>query len=428
LRWSAVTLLINELTQSVRPVCGGKLESKVVVSKVIVSGLKTSKKMSSPLTAINPLILTSKFFGFSLCTIDGKSWAPKYHKIDIAAIFFTLLMTVVLNAIYWTTFFSDTYDEFRSVILELSLPLLINIDYLINACAIVWFFVKRRKIAKLLKKMNAIDEKFSLDLNFTFDYKREKIKVGIYVVAALMSVTLMNIVDIAVVRTQEIPINPQDFVFIFWSFYAQVVQHLHQVIGMAAIKSRLAALGHLVKTTDNFDIKKFSRIHLGCIDAIAIFNDIFPPIMMLYFGDMFCWVCVLIFDMATVPKSTVMDFVNSVVMNAPHAIYFMGILFVIIRTAEGVKGEVRRLVVVLCQKMNACEKKEEREEVTQLLHQIVNIPVDFSSGLIDYDWKLMFKVWNQCENFIIIHHHSFFHHHRHHFSLLSSFLIIIINL
>ncbi|KAG5669073.1 hypothetical protein PVAND_016972 [Polypedilum vanderplanki] len=345
--------------------------------------------MSSVLHSISSLISTSKFFGLTLFTVDSKSWTAKITKIDKIAITFTIFMNFILNCIYWSSVNSSTYDEFRNEILELSLPLLVYVDYLIIAISIIWFFIKRQKIARFIKKIHEIDESFLQNFDHKFDYKKEKFKICLCVISALTFMTLMCALDLIVLIFENVGLNNQDFIFLFWSSYSQIIQHFHQIIGINAIKIRLTAFKKFIKSTTKFEVEKFSKIHLEIIDAISIFNEIFPPIMMIYFADMFSWICVLIFDMATMPKTTFMEFFIAFAMNVPHSIYFIGILYLIIKSAENVKNEIRKCVIELWIKINSSEEKNKGME--QLIYQMVNIPVEFTSGLIDYDWKLMFK-------------------------------------
>lgn len=342
--------------------------------------------------SLYPIIFTSKLFGFSLFTINPASWLPSYEKIDFFATIFFIFMNILLNFIYWTSSFGFTSDGFTNKILEVSAPLLIFVDYLINATAVVWFFIKRKKICKLLKIFNEIDENFLTEFDIKFDYKKSRFKLLKWLLALLILISVINTVDFVVIKSSGIPMNNKDFILVFWNFYAQNFHHFNQIVAMHGIKRRLQVLNHLIKLSKNVKINELSKIHLKIVDAVHIFNQIFPPITMLYFANLFCWLCLLIFDMATCKKNNFSEFFQAFAMNVPHSIYLIGILYLVIKTAESVKTEVRKCLINLCEINNGCERKEMKKEIGQFSYQIVNVPMEFSSGLIDYDWKFMFKV------------------------------------
>jgi hypothetical protein len=130
---------------------------------------------------------------------------------------------------------------------------------------------------------------------------------------------------------------------------------------------------------------------------VEIFNEIFSPMIFLHFADIFCWLCVLIFDIATRSVCSYKELMSTLAMNVPHALFMICFLCVTIKSAENVMSEAKKCINLLHEIVNSnyCEnkyKQDVRSEVFQLGIQIITLPVKFSCGLIDFDWKSLFKV------------------------------------
>ncbi|KAG5669070.1 hypothetical protein PVAND_016970 [Polypedilum vanderplanki] len=352
----------------------------------------------SILISIRPLIFISKLAGLSLFTINSKTCQAAVTRLDLFAIFVTIFMHLFFNFVYWRSVLGPDIDDITNEILEVSTPLLLYVDYLINAFAIFWFFLKRRKIVELILRFAEIDENLAMEFGIKFNYKRQRNKIAVLLLATMMVATLININDFitsAGIKINSLEFYNFDIIFFLWNSLCQIIQFCCFVVGMRAIRQRFKLVGHCVNDRLNA-IKILNKIHLKIAKIVQDFNEIFTPIMFMHFADIFCWLCFLIFDIVTYPWK---NFFETLAMNIPHSVYMISFIIATIKTAESVKSEAKKCVAKL---HDVSGEVKDKNEIFQFLIQLITMPVKFTCGLIDFDWKMLFKFISASFMYFII--------------------------
>jgi hypothetical protein len=116
--------------------------------------------------------------------------------------------------------------------------------------------------------------------------------------------------------------------------------------------------------------------------------------MMIYLAEIFCWLCVSTFAIAT-NDINLNTFYPILVINSTSFLYFIITLYVFVKAIEEVKGQVKILLLKIYKNLNEKCDVNENNELRMFAHQIINLPVNFGCDFIDFDWKLLFKVGTQ---------------------------------
>lgn len=338
---------------------------------------------SSFLSSICPTLTILKVTGFLLFSIDASQWTSKVTKVDKIVMAFTILYHILLNFIYFRSLFGDAYDSFSNKILAFSTPALIFYDYFVNFVAIVWIFLKRESFVKMTRYFSEIDD----ELESTMNYTKDKVKNVKVILSVSVSMIILNVSDYFALNLAEIKVNGSDMILLAWNYFAQVIQLTSQIVFILEIKKRLKIMNLKLNSKS---VKNIAKIHLKTIKIIAEFNEIFSPLLFLYFADFFCWLCVLIFDIVSFPYNNFGQTMSIVMMNVPHALYMIFMIYFIIKSTEGVKSEDQKLLLKVHE--NILENGDPSGDFVKFSAQIVSFPVKITCGLINFDWRLFFKV------------------------------------
>lgn len=109
--------------------------------------------------AIFPLHFVSKLSGFTLFSINSKTFATRFSCIDAILIIVTSVVNFGLNHFFWNHLVITSY--FKSQIIRTILPTLMYGKFFINFLTFVWSIAMRKKIARLLKAIQDVDEMVS---------------------------------------------------------------------------------------------------------------------------------------------------------------------------------------------------------------------------------------------------------------------------
>lgn len=182
------------------------------------------KKMTQELTildAAEPLLFISKFTGYSLFTIDRKTWRARVTKLDILAILLTIWINLGLNCIYWKSIISVEANV--NTISKVSLPILVYLDYVINVIGVLWIFMNSCKISELLRLFKEIDENF-MDIGGCVDYRREKMNAIRSLTAVVVTSIGFIIMDMFILTFSDFVTEKLFAVVIFWSYFCTMTQ------------------------------------------------------------------------------------------------------------------------------------------------------------------------------------------------------------
>lgn len=335
------------------------------------------------LSSISPTLFALKITGYFLFSINTNQWTLKVSKVDILAILSTIFYQFMLNFIYLRSLFNDAYASFPNKILAVSTPALIFYDYFVNFIAIVWIFLKRISFVKIVRFFSEVDE----ELDFTLNYNKDKIKNLKMLLSMSIFMIILNISDYFALQLADIKVTGSDMVLLAWNYISQIIQLTSQIVLIYEIKKRIEAMNAKINSKS---IKNIAKIHLKVIKIVGEFNKTFSPLLFFYFANFFCWLCVLIFDIVSCPYKNFGHTMSLIMMNIPHALYMISMVFFIIKATEGVKSENQKLLMKVHE--NIVENGDLSEDFVKFSTQIVSLPVKFSCGLITFDWRLFFKV------------------------------------
>lgn len=292
-------------------------------------------------------------------------------------IIFTILFHILCNFLYFKSLFGPTYSSWaENEIVSYTAPFLVYLDYLSSFINILWIFYHRNNFAKMMKIFSEIDESFEFKLN----YRKEKIKnlkTLIFVATFAISLSFCDYLALKINQTQ---INGYDMIFLCWSYFAQVILITSIFVIIRGIFKRVKILK--LNLTNKMSIK----VHFKITKIITKFNKIFSVPLFLYFANFFCWICVLTFDFVTSEVKNFGEFLAIVTMNIPHMIYMIFAIVIVVKAVENVKEEIQKCL------MKIFEISDGSEEFLRFSTQIIQLPVKFSCGFIDFDWKMIFKV------------------------------------
>lgn len=108
--------------------------------------------------AIRPLHILSKLSGVTIFTINSKTLKPQVKLNDAVIIIGTVAISYYLNEQFWNLLSSDSKNYLQSRLLKIIFPFLIYGKFFINVLAMVWSFMARTKVAKIVEKITEIDD------------------------------------------------------------------------------------------------------------------------------------------------------------------------------------------------------------------------------------------------------------------------------
>lgn len=139
------------------------------------------------------------------------------------------------------------------------------------------------------------------------------------------------------------------------------------------------------------EMKILAKIHLMIIESIEMFNSVYGPVNMMCVALVFGWHCLFTFmtTMSSVmwTKYTLVCLFDILL----HAILFSNVLIVIFY-GERAKSEGHKTVKLLYGILNETDCKIMKDQIQNMISQICDTKVEFSCGLVDFNWKFLFKV------------------------------------
>jgi len=164
---------------------------------------------------------------------------------------------------------------------------------------------------------------------------------------------------------------------------------------MTGIRRKYEAVNNFLILNPNLkiqDIKILSKIHLMTTESIEMFNTIYGPAQMFYISVGFSWFSMFIFKLF-MSSSIIWSkfFYVSIYSIMINIIYFSTVILMFYH-GEGAKKEGRRTIKLLYGMQDALECENLERKMQKLISQICDTKVEFSCGLVDFNWKFFFKV------------------------------------
>ena len=118
--------------------------------------------------SLRPHFLMSKVLGYALFSFN-ESFELVVRKSDAVFGGLNILLTFLLNFVYWNSFFEIEFERFE--IVKCFFPTVTYINFIIFTSAKVWIFYQRKNFGKLHKILYFVDKEL-LTFGFKFDYNQ----------------------------------------------------------------------------------------------------------------------------------------------------------------------------------------------------------------------------------------------------------------
>lgn len=115
-----------------------------------------------------PIHFMSKLSGITIFSIDAESLTARIGKFDAVLLIWTAIVNFYLNKFFWNSF--SFTSHYQSEIIKTSLPILLYGKFWVNILCIIWSVVERKKIVKIVKMIQDVDEMVKIVSRESFMY------------------------------------------------------------------------------------------------------------------------------------------------------------------------------------------------------------------------------------------------------------------
>lgn len=381
------------------------LEEKLSRFKIQMSkaeeDIKGAMAQSDIIESLRPLLFVSRVSGYQLFTINVSKVRPEIKIRDIFAICLTVMTNCLVNSTFWISEYNPGIHGI--VVMRYSLPILMFFNHIGNVFGMAWVFINRYKIVKILEALSEIDE-ILIKIGEGIDHVRNKRNLKILVTLPITFICTITSCCCIFHQTNHFRLDFLLQVFSLWIFICTFVLYYHIVAGVSGISQRfvkMCTIMNEISPKNSINLQKVQEIHLKVADAIGIFNKVYGPLMIFYFGGSFCWLCISIFAVAMYPnvnKSTICALMCIVI----HCFVTIATCFFIVKLAENVTTYRKKLIKNSYKLINKyAENSDFCGKVLQFQSQVMNVKFGFSCGFFDINWKFVFKA--SKKQFLIYH-------------------------
>lgn len=341
------------------------------------------------LATLTPLLIVSRISGFQLFSIDPIRGKSSIKSIDFAFIFLTTITNFVIGVAFWLSGYDPGIHNIA--VMKYSLPILMLLNHIGNILAVTWIFVNRRKVMKILVTLADIDEKL-MKLDKRIDHVRNGKHLRIIIIAPILMMWFLSFCCFLFHGWDHFHWDMLMQLFILWIFMITLVMYFHLFIGISGIAQRFQLLQKLTTEMTSEHVRRIQDIHLKISDSVAVFNSVYGPMMIFYFGSCFCWLCLTVFAVAMYINVGGSNICGLACVIA-HCLITVTTCFLIVRAAEDV-ARLRQKMIKNLYKMVARngDNVEFCRRIRQLQSQMSDVKLIFSCGFFDINWKFVFKV------------------------------------
>jgi len=167
------------------------------------------------------------------------------------------------------------------------------------------------------------------------------------------------------------------------------------ISAMIGIRRRYEAVNYFLIIKPNLknpEIKILSRIHLMTTESIEMFNEVYGLAVVLFISLGFGWFCMFIFTLVMFPLIMWTDFLFVSLYNVLVNLMSFFTVAILFYYGEWTKKEARRTVKLLYKVIDSLECENLERKMQKMISQICDTKIEFSCGLVDFNWKFFFKV------------------------------------
>ena len=346
----------------------------------------------SIISSIQPLIYILQVTGYAIFTVNPSTWKADIKIFNILSGIATILANVFLHYLFWTSFFNFGMQE--TEVARTALPKLIYSCVLIYFLGKIFSFLNRQKIVKFLQKFCEIDEKFK-ELDIHFDYQSDRMRILRTLKLVCGAIPIISIIAFCIHLRHPVNVDMSMSIFIFFGNTSQFLITYQIILAMIGIRRRHAAVNNFIASKFDQKISDFqilSEIQLLIIEIFEIFNSIYGPVNMMCVALVFGWHCFSSFLIVMMSSVMWMNFTWVCIFHILMHFVMITSTIVVIYYCESAKDEGGKTVKVLYRKLSMADCRLVRERIQSLIWQILDTKVEFSCGLIDFNWKFLFQV------------------------------------
>ncbi|CAG9812335.1 unnamed protein product [Chironomus riparius] len=358
--------------------------------------------LSKIMKSVTALSIVSRVTGFQLFTVDVTKGQARVNLIDFVLIFLSVCMNCIINVTFWISRYNPGIHGIA--VMKYSLPILMYFNLLGNMFGMTWIFIHRAKIMKILQLFSEIDAEL-MKIGERIDHKRNKRNLKILVIVPIFLTTFVTFMCGMFHEVDHFRLDFLLKMFSLWIFVCTFVMYYHLVVGVSGVSQRFEKI---CKTTMKISpqsektLYKIQEIHVKIADAIDIYNKVYGPLMIFYFGDAFCWLCISIFALAMFPNTN-RSTICTLVCTVSHCFTTIATSFFIVNLAENVANQRKNLIKNSYKLINTFS--DNLDFGTRILHfqsQVMNVKFVFSCGFFDINWKFVFKFFSAGFMYFVI--------------------------
>jgi hypothetical protein len=340
-------------------------------------------------SSLKPLLIVSHLTGVFICRIDtelARITASKWNKFSV----FIFYMIYIIGIFPYSK--SNLINQMLfTETSKASAFALIYVDHLMTVSSIVWIFVKREKFFQILVKLSEIDGNL-VDLGIKVDYKSGQRKLNFVLLLTLLIQSCLTVLTILGRIYNDTKLDLFAIIYSLMIFINAVALVTHFVVLMSNIGMRFQMMNSCIEKSS----LKLPEIHLKIVECVNIFNSIYGLPMMIFFGNLFLWCCILASLSIYVADSDIQMIIGTYLNLILTAIA----LFMIIYAAEKTLNAKQEIIQLLYAKLT--KESENFIAILSFILQIRHTSVAFNCKFFEFNWKFIFKFITACVMYLTI--------------------------
>jgi 7tm Chemosensory receptor len=194
---------------------------------------------------IRPLHVLAKLLGFNVFSFRAGSTKVVLTRGDALFALFNMAYTVMLNFLYWETFFY--VKIFPSEIIKSFFPIVTYVNFAIYTCAKVWNFSKRHKFGEFMKLLHDFDEELAAKFDVRLDFRAHRRFIVDLMLAMSLSQFVLALLTYSTSWYYQMDVNINLFLFSSYGFIANCILVNQFITSVSGIRSRYQAMYRVVR-------------------------------------------------------------------------------------------------------------------------------------------------------------------------------------
>lgn len=350
--------------------------------------------IDSILNSLIPLTLFSRLTGFHNFTVDPVKCSAKIATIDIVSIILTIFTTITMSIYHWSSFVFVDIEDLKTM--EIGLPLLIYSKALSSIISMIWLFVGRHKIVKIVTFLGEIDDEIShFDILIDYDAHRKHLIRGI--VKIFMCIILLDGYTTFIFTFVLEISSMSEQVFQMWMLLCRFVMIYQFLAGVGGITARVRNFSMIIDSLTpaiEEKITEITKIQENLVNLTSKFNRTYGFMAIVFFCNILVDLCISSFGLLIYKHVTFGDMYIMSCLTM-HLLFQLFLLLYIISKIVAIDQVQRLIEMKLYGKLQTFfSEKEFCGKIQVLLAQILKFPLKFECNFFEFNWKFLFRVRN----------------------------------